>query len=79
MSYISSCFLFVLAKVKSYPELDEEIDVLSAIISEQRTESRLPGNQNNPSSAATRASLYQFRLRDCSLPLCHSSAHPGFL
>lgn len=30
------------AKVKSYPELDEEIDVLSAIISEQRTESRLP-------------------------------------
>ncbi|XP_041793866.1 neural proliferation differentiation and control protein 1 [Chelmon rostratus] len=29
-------------KVTAYPELDEEIDFLSAIISEQRTESRLP-------------------------------------
>ncbi|XP_068559968.1 neural proliferation differentiation and control protein 1 [Cebidichthys violaceus] len=29
-------------KVSIYPELDEEIDFLSAIISEQRTESRLP-------------------------------------
>ncbi|KAM6945002.1 neural proliferation differentiation and control protein 1 [Lycodopsis pacificus] len=29
-------------KVSVYPELDEEIDFLSAIISEQRTESRLP-------------------------------------
>ncbi|XP_035515072.1 neural proliferation differentiation and control protein 1 [Morone saxatilis] len=29
-------------KVNAYPELDEEIDFLSAIISEQRTESRLP-------------------------------------
>ncbi|XP_069576170.1 neural proliferation differentiation and control protein 1 [Brachyistius frenatus] len=29
-------------KVNTYPELDEEIDFLSAIISEQRTESRLP-------------------------------------
>ncbi|XP_031156787.1 neural proliferation differentiation and control protein 1 isoform X1 [Sander lucioperca] len=29
-------------KVSTYPELDEEIDFLSAIISEQRTESRLP-------------------------------------
>ncbi|XP_044051561.1 neural proliferation differentiation and control protein 1 isoform X1 [Siniperca chuatsi] len=28
--------------VSTYPELDEEIDILSAIISEQRTESRLP-------------------------------------
>ena len=30
-------------KVSTYPELDEEIDFLSAIITEQRTESRLPG------------------------------------
>lgn len=29
-------------KISPYPELDEEIDILSAIISEQRTESRLP-------------------------------------
>ncbi|XP_047448640.1 neural proliferation differentiation and control protein 1 [Mugil cephalus] len=29
-------------KVSTYPELDEEIDFLSAIISEQRTESKLP-------------------------------------
>ncbi|XP_014879832.1 neural proliferation differentiation and control protein 1-like, partial [Poecilia latipinna] len=29
-------------KVRVYPELDEEIDVLSGIISEQRTESRMP-------------------------------------
>lgn len=29
-------------KVSTYPELDEEIDFLSAIISEQRTETRLP-------------------------------------
>ncbi|CAJ1068681.1 neural proliferation differentiation and control protein 1 [Xyrichtys novacula] len=29
-------------KASTYPELDEEIDFLSAIISEQRTESRLP-------------------------------------
>ncbi|XP_074527111.1 neural proliferation differentiation and control protein 1 isoform X2 [Halichoeres trimaculatus] len=32
----------VKGKVGAYPELDEEIDVLSAIISEQRTETRLP-------------------------------------
>nr|XP_046241635.1 neural proliferation differentiation and control protein 1 [Scatophagus argus] len=32
----------VTGKVSTYPELDEEIDFLSAIISEQRTESRLP-------------------------------------
>uniref|UniRef100_UPI0037E84676 neural proliferation differentiation and control protein 1 n=1 Tax=Semicossyphus pulcher TaxID=241346 RepID=UPI0037E84676 len=32
----------VKGKVNTYPELDEEIDFLSAIISEQRTESRLP-------------------------------------
>ncbi|XP_070761203.1 neural proliferation differentiation and control protein 1 [Enoplosus armatus] len=31
----------VKGKASTYPELDEEIDVLSAIISEQRTESRL--------------------------------------
>lgn len=29
-------------KISPYPELDEEIDILSAIISEQRTETRLP-------------------------------------
>ncbi|XP_042277597.1 neural proliferation differentiation and control protein 1 [Thunnus thynnus] len=29
-------------KMSTYPELDEEIDFLSAVISEQRTESRLP-------------------------------------
>ncbi|XP_038594135.1 neural proliferation differentiation and control protein 1-like [Micropterus salmoides] len=29
-------------KMSTYPELDEEIDILSAIISEQRTESRPP-------------------------------------
>ncbi|MEQ2209572.1 hypothetical protein XENOCAPTIV_001109, partial [Xenoophorus captivus] len=29
-------------KERTYPELDEEIDFLSAIISEQRTESRMP-------------------------------------
>ncbi|XP_034547048.1 neural proliferation differentiation and control protein 1 [Notolabrus celidotus] len=32
----------VKGKARTYPELDEEIDFLSAIISEQRTESRLP-------------------------------------
>uniref|UniRef100_A0A672YKH1 Neural proliferation, differentiation and control, 1b n=1 Tax=Sphaeramia orbicularis TaxID=375764 RepID=A0A672YKH1_9TELE len=30
-------------KISPYPELDEELDILSAIISEQRTETRLPG------------------------------------
>lgn len=53
-------FLFVclfLAKVKSYPELDEEIDVLSAIISEQRTESRLPGNRKTLFSSCMRMSV----------------------
>lgn len=49
--------LFVLAKVKSYPELDEEIDVLSAIISEQRTESRLPGNRKTLFSSCMRMSV----------------------
>ncbi|XP_029999068.1 neural proliferation differentiation and control protein 1-like [Sphaeramia orbicularis] len=29
-------------KISPYPELDEELDILSAIISEQRTETRLP-------------------------------------
>ncbi|KAF0033708.1 hypothetical protein F2P81_013774 [Scophthalmus maximus] len=33
---------FVKGKMSAYPQLDEEIDFLSAVISEQRTESRLP-------------------------------------
>ncbi|XP_029366991.1 neural proliferation differentiation and control protein 1 [Echeneis naucrates] len=33
---------FIEGKMNTYPELDQEIDFLSAIISEQRTESRLP-------------------------------------
>ncbi|XP_070821193.1 neural proliferation differentiation and control protein 1 [Chaetodon trifascialis] len=41
-------------KTSTYPELDEEIDFLSAIISEQRTESRLPAppvqDASNPKS-----------------------------
>ncbi|CAN9512746.1 unnamed protein product [Ophioblennius macclurei] len=32
-------------KLKTYPELDEEIDFLSAVISEQRTESKLPASE----------------------------------
>lgn len=43
--------------MKSYPELDEEIDVLSAIISEQRTESRLPGNRKTLFSSRMRMSV----------------------
>ena len=30
-------------KMSTYPELDQQIDFLAAIISEQRTESRLSG------------------------------------
>ncbi|XP_012711799.3 neural proliferation differentiation and control protein 1 [Fundulus heteroclitus] len=36
---LSTCLT---GKARAYPELDEEIDFLSAIISEQRTESRMP-------------------------------------
>ncbi|XP_032363446.1 neural proliferation differentiation and control protein 1 isoform X1 [Etheostoma spectabile] len=40
------------SKVSTYPELDEEIDFLSAIISEQRTESRLPAPPSQDVSQA---------------------------
>ncbi|KAM9858192.1 neural proliferation differentiation and control protein 1 [Aulostomus maculatus] len=41
----------VKGKMSSYPELDEEIDFLSAIISEQRTESRQPASPSQDVSA----------------------------
>lgn len=37
------CFSFSPGKASTYPELDEQIDFLSAMISEQRTESVVPG------------------------------------
>lgn len=41
---MDSGFVFSPGKMSTYPELDEEINFLSAIISEQRTESRLSGS-----------------------------------
>lgn len=43
MLYVLLKLDFLLGKVSRYPELDEEIDLLSAVISEQRTISRVPG------------------------------------
>ncbi|XP_034451731.1 neural proliferation differentiation and control protein 1 [Hippoglossus hippoglossus] len=41
---------FSKGKTNTYPELDEEIDFLSAVISEQRTESRLPASPSQYAS-----------------------------
>ncbi|MEQ2176666.1 hypothetical protein GOODEAATRI_030335, partial [Goodea atripinnis] len=51
-------------KERTYPELDEEIDFLSAIISEQRTESRMPAPPSQ-----------YFKLKKLIEP---SSVHRGF-
>ncbi|KAG7489895.1 neural proliferation differentiation and control protein 1 [Solea senegalensis] len=40
--HVTQSAQLIKGKMSSYPELDEEIDFLSAIISEQRTETRLP-------------------------------------
>ncbi|XP_026198399.1 neural proliferation differentiation and control protein 1 [Anabas testudineus] len=47
---------FSKAKMSTYPDLDQEIDFLSAIISEQKTESRLPAPKDGSKSKSKQVS-----------------------
>lgn len=67
-------FFFPLGKISTYPELDEEIDFLSAVISEQRTESRLPGTVQNITL------YYLLTHTHVYIPPCHCCHHnPSFI
>ncbi|KAK2837052.1 hypothetical protein Q5P01_014264 [Channa striata] len=77
---------FSKGKMSTFPELDQEIDFLSAIISEQRTESRLPAppskdfpeskpKQLSKTASAHRAPANQSGLFTSTAPLTTTSNH----